>query len=175
MLLAFFKLQDCWAPNCHLFYIYTATNLPVGSSRNLYINVCQHKGNNSNYNILFNNIQQSRPPILTAPLTCMIWTLLTNNDLFCLAKFYSEMNHLYLHVVSSFYSVTIMWSALVLNNTKLNKRRKKTLKMAGSGLSFWCQECIMCLKKGSNELSRIHRAERKKKEKRSLALPDKWV
>lgn len=172
MLPPFFKLQDFWAPNCHLFYIYTATNLPVAFSHNLYINTCQHKWNNSNYNNLFNNIQQSRPPILTAPLTCMIWTVLTNNDLFCLAKFYSEINHLYLHVILLFYSLTVMWSARVLNNTKLNKR-KKPFKMAGSGLSFWCQECIMSLKKGSNKLSRIYRAETKTKEKRSLPLLDK--
>lgn len=174
MLLAFFKLQDFWAANCHLFYIYTATNLPVAFSCDLYINVCQHKWNNSNYNILFNNIQQSRPPILTALPTCMIWMLLTNADLFCLAKFYSEMNHLYLHVVLSFYSLAMTWSAPVLH-TILNKRKKNNLKMAGSGLSFWCQECIKSLKKGSNELSRIHWAERKKKEKRSLALLGKWV
>lgn len=95
-------LPSCFQhTSSNLFYIYTATNLPLAFSRDLYINICQHKWNNSNY-ILFNSIQPSRPPILTAPLKCTIRMLSTNNDLFCLAKFYSEINHLYLNVVLSF-------------------------------------------------------------------------
>lgn len=36
--------------------------------------------------------------------------------------------------------------------------------MAGSVLNFWCQEHILSLKKGSNELPRTYPAERKMKD-----------